>query len=62
MIRLWIKNHSNEWKSISQLVLSLLRQVIKLQEVALAVQYQVKYKEYWTCTLACIKMVVPDLI
>jgi hypothetical protein len=46
MIRLWIKNHSNEWKSISHLVSLLLRQVVKLQEVALAVQYQVKYKEY----------------
>jgi hypothetical protein len=46
MIGLWIKYHSNEWKPISQLVSLLLRQVVKQQEVALAVQYQVKYTKY----------------
>jgi hypothetical protein len=45
MIRLWIKNHSNEWKSISQLVSLLLRQAVKQQEDALAMQYKVKYKK-----------------
>jgi hypothetical protein len=37
--------------------------VVKQKEVALEVQYQVKYKKkkYYACTLASIKMVIPDL-
>jgi hypothetical protein len=46
VIRLWIKNLSIERKSISQLLPLLLRQVVKQKEVALEVQYQVKYKKY----------------